>query len=48
MKNKEKERLVITFPPDLLEKIEKYWHDNHLPNRSEAIRLLIYKGLGEK
>ena len=38
-------QILITFPNDLVEEIETYWHDNQLKNRSEAIRQLVMKGL---
>jgi len=34
-------QVLATFPNDMLAKIEKYWHDNKLKNRNEAIRQLI-------
>jgi metal-responsive CopG/Arc/MetJ family transcriptional regulator len=38
-------QVLVTFPNDLLKEIEKYWHENHLKNRSEAIRELVKKGI---
>lgn len=38
-------QILVTFPNDLLEDIEKYWHQNGLKNRNEAIRELVHKGL---
>jgi metal-responsive CopG/Arc/MetJ family transcriptional regulator len=38
-------QILVTFPNDLLEQIEHYWHDQKLMNRNEAIRQLIIKGL---
>lgn len=38
-------QILVTFPNDLLEEIEQYWHENKLMNRNEAIRQLIIKGL---
>lgn len=38
-------QVLVTFPRDLLEKIEAYWHDNKLKNRNEAIRQLVELGL---
>lgn len=38
-------QILITFPNDLLEKIEDYRFENRVDNRSEAIRQLIIKGL---
>ncbi len=36
---------LVTFPNDLLEEIEQYWHDKRIMNRNEAIRQLIAAGL---
>ncbi|MFS0657336.1 ribbon-helix-helix domain-containing protein [Niallia alba] len=38
-------QILVTFPNELLEKIEEYWHTNQLKNRNEAIRELIRLGL---
>jgi metal-responsive CopG/Arc/MetJ family transcriptional regulator len=38
-------QVLVTFPNEVLESIEIYWHDNRLKNRNEAIRELIQKGL---
>lgn len=38
-------QVLVTFPNEVLEQIENYWHDNRLKNRNEAIRELIQKGL---
>jgi metal-responsive CopG/Arc/MetJ family transcriptional regulator len=38
-------QILVTFPNDLVEEIEKYWHENRLKNRNEAIRELIQFGL---
>jgi len=38
-------QVLVTFPSKLLEEIEKYWHDNKLKNRNEAIRELVLIGL---
>lgn len=44
--DKEKNKQVlVTFPIKVLEEIEKYWHDNKIKNRNEAIRELVSKGL---
>jgi len=43
-KNKQKQ-VLVPFPNELIERIEKFWHDNKLKNRSEAIRELVKKGL---
>jgi metal-responsive CopG/Arc/MetJ family transcriptional regulator len=34
-------QILVTFPNDLIENIETYWHDNKLKNRNEAIRELV-------
>ncbi len=41
-KNKQ---VLITIPNELFEKIEDYKFENRVPNRSEAIRQLIERGL---
>lgn len=41
-------QILVTFPNDLLEEIEKYWHDKKLMNRNEAIRQLIAAGLKQE
>ena len=47
--NKEKNtQVLVTFPNETIKKIEEYWHNNHLKNRSEAIRELVTKGLESK
>lgn len=38
-------QILVTFPKEFVEEIEKYWHNNQLKNRSEAIRELVKKGL---
>lgn len=38
-------QILITFPNEMVEDIEQFWHDEKLSNRSEAIRALISKGL---
>lgn len=38
-------QVLVTFPIEMLELIEKHWHDNLLKNRNEAIRDLVQKGL---
>lgn len=38
-------QILVTFPNELVADIEKYWHDNQLKNRNEAIRELVLKGL---
>jgi len=34
-------QILVTFPNDMLEDIEKYWHKQKLKNRNEAIRELV-------
>jgi metal-responsive CopG/Arc/MetJ family transcriptional regulator len=38
-------QILVTFPNEMVEEIEKYWHENKLKNRNEAIRDLVAKGL---
>lgn len=38
-------QVLLTITKELLEKIEDYQFNNRIPNRSEAIRQLIEKGL---
>ncbi|MEK4255402.1 CopG family ribbon-helix-helix protein [Ureibacillus sp. FSL K6-2830] len=38
-------QVLVTFPNELLKKVEDYWHKKSLKNRNEAIRELIIKGL---
>jgi metal-responsive CopG/Arc/MetJ family transcriptional regulator len=38
-------QILVTFPNELVEQIEVYWHENKLKNRNEAIRELVHKGL---
>jgi metal-responsive CopG/Arc/MetJ family transcriptional regulator len=38
-------QILVTFPNELLEQIETYWHNKKLKNRNEAIRELVHKGL---
>ena len=40
-------QVLVTFPRELIEQIEVYWHDNKLKNRNEAIRELVMKGLSK-
>lgn len=40
-----KTRVLVNFPNEMLELIDKYWHENHIKNRNEAIRELVQKGL---
>ncbi len=41
-------KVLVTMPHEMLEEIEKYWHDHRLKNKSETIRELIRKGLESK
>ena len=44
--NKEKNtQVLVTFPKDLLEQVDKYQNENNFVHRTEAIRDLIKKGL---
>jgi len=38
-------QILVTFPNDMVEQIEKFWHKKGLKNRNEAIRELINIGL---
>jgi metal-responsive CopG/Arc/MetJ family transcriptional regulator len=38
-------QILVTFPNDIVEDIEKYWHEKQLKNRNEAIRELVLIGL---
>lgn len=38
-------QVLVTFPNEMISEIEKYWHDNKLKNRNEAIRELVSLGL---
>ena len=38
-------QVLVTFPNEIFEEIEKHWHKNSLKNRNEAIRQLVNKGL---
>lgn len=38
-------QILVTFPNEVLEEIEKYWHENKISNRNETIRELVKKGL---
>ena len=42
---KENTQILVTFPNEMVKEIENYWHKNKVKNRSEAIRVLIRKGL---
>jgi hypothetical protein len=37
-------QILVTFPNNLLEQIDQYWHDKRIMNRNEAIRQLIAAG----
>jgi len=38
-------QVLVTFPNEILEEVETYWHKNQFKNRNEAIRQLIKLGL---
>lgn len=38
-------QILVTFPNELVEQIEQYWHEHKLKNRNEAIRELVKIGL---
>jgi len=38
-------QILVTFPKEMVDQIEAYWHENKLKNRNEAIRELIEKAL---
>lgn len=38
-------QVLVTIPNEMLQKIEDFQFDNRIKNRSEAIRILIEKGL---
>ncbi len=38
-------QVLVTFPKEMIKEVEDYWHQNNLPNRNEAIRVLVQKGL---
>lgn len=40
-----KTQVLVTFPNEMIELIENFWHDNQLKNRNEAIRQLVAIGL---
>mgnify|MGYP005749492219 CR=1 FL=1 len=41
-------QILVTFPNEIVEEIERYWHDNKLKSRSEAIRQLVEKSLSKE
>ncbi|MGR6760442.1 ribbon-helix-helix domain-containing protein [Paenibacillus sp. T2-29] len=41
-------QVLVTFPNDLLDEIEMFWHENKLKSRSETIRRLVEIGLEKK
>ncbi|WP_187119061.1 ribbon-helix-helix domain-containing protein [Bacillus marasmi] len=43
-KDKNKQ-ILVTFPNEMVDQIEQYWHDKKLQNRSDAIRKLVEIGL---
>ncbi|MNC15660.1 HNH endonuclease [compost metagenome] len=38
-------QILMTFPNEMVEEIEAFWHDEKIKNRSEAIRELVVRGL---
>ena len=40
-------QVLLTISHDLLKKVEDYQFNNRIQNRSEALRMLIEKGLKE-
>lgn len=49
MINKDKNvQILVTFPIEMVDEIEKYWHDKKMKSRSESIRELVKKGLEDK
>ncbi|MCP3025423.1 ribbon-helix-helix domain-containing protein [Halobacillus sp. A5] len=38
-------QILVTFPNEMVEDIEEYWHKKRLKNRNEAIRELVQKGI---
>ncbi|QYA31996.1 ribbon-helix-helix domain-containing protein [Macrococcus psychrotolerans] len=43
-KNKQ---VLVTIPNELLKEIEDFQFENRIPNRNEAIRRLLEKGLNQ-
>lgn len=41
-------QVLVTFPNEMLAEIERYWHEQALKNRNEAIRDLVRLGLEHK
>lgn len=42
-----KSQVIVSIPNELLDRIETFWHAAHIKNRTEAIRVLIERGLDE-
>ena len=42
---KESKLLSLYIKPELIKKIERYWHKSELPNRNQTILMLIERGL---
>ena len=40
--------LNFVIDPDLLSRIDGFWHDNRFPTRAEAVRWLIQAALDKK
>lgn len=47
MDKKTSNQVLLNLPSALLKKVEDYQFDNRINSRSEAIRILIKKGLKE-
>lgn len=45
--NKLTEKLLLYISKEMLKEIEDFQFNNRIPSRSEAIRVLIDKGLGK-
>ncbi len=41
-------QILVTFPNDLLEQVDQFWHDKKIMNRNEAIRQLVTAGLKQE
>jgi len=47
MDKKTSNKVLLSLPDNLLKKIEDFQFEHRISNRSEAIRILIEKGLGK-
>jgi metal-responsive CopG/Arc/MetJ family transcriptional regulator len=41
-------RKLVSLPHDLVKRIQDFRYENRIPSESEAIRLLIIRGLDQK